>query len=175
MPGTSRRVRALLLGFGLVVVAATAGAEPSSGAITKIDMKNRVVTAHDPHTKQTFQFKVLDNVLLRELKIGQEVFPDFKAMKVALQPDRRPCCNIVTISIMGTTPAPCCSISAINAATGIVTGTERATGRKFQFKVMDTKLLLGLRVGQPIHANFKTMKVSLRSDGTTPCCAIVSR
>lgn len=169
-------MRALVLGFALIGAAASlAAAALSAGAITKIDMKTRMVTAHDPLTKQTFQFKVLDNVLLGELKIGQQVFADFKAMKVALQPDRRPCCNIVTISLMGTAPAPCCSISAIHTASGIVTGTEKATGRKFQFKVADAKLLFGLRVGQSIHANFKTRMVSLRSDGTTPCCAIVSR
>ena len=172
----SRGLKALLLGLGLVVAAATspAYADRSSGAITKIDMKTRTVTAHDDRTKQTFQFKVLDNALLRELKIGQEVFPDFKAMNVALQPDRRPCCNIVTISIMGTAPAACCAVAAIDARSGLVTATERASGRRFQFKVPDTKTLLGLKVGQPIHANFKTMKVSLRADAT-PCCPIVSR
>ena len=56
-----------------------------------------------------------------------------------------------------------------------MTGYEKATGRKFQFKVIDTKLLFGLRVGQPVYANFKTMRVSVRSDGSPPCCPIVGR
>jgi Cu/Ag efflux protein CusF len=172
---TIRGAGALLLGFGLVVAASPAVAELSAGAITKIDPRTRMVTAHEPLSKQTFQFKVLDNVMLNEMKIGQQVFADFKAMKVALQPDRRPCCNIVTISLAGTAPAPCCSISAIHMASGIVTGYEKSTGRKFQFKVVDTKLLFGLKVGQPVYANFKTMRVSVRSDGTTPCCPILGR
>jgi Cu/Ag efflux protein CusF len=173
---TWRGATALLLGLGLVVATSSPAATAlSAGAITKIDPRTRMVTGYDPVSKQTFQFKVLDNVMLNEMKIGQQVFADFKAMKVALQPDRRPCCNIVTISIAGNAPPPCCSISAIHTASGIVTGYEKATGRKFQFKVMDTKLLYGLRVGQPVYANFKTMRVSVRSDGSPPCCPILSR
>ncbi|HEY7649052.1 MAG TPA: hypothetical protein VID04_08620 [Methylomirabilota bacterium] len=169
-----RGAGALLLGLVLIaVVPAAAGLAP--GAITKIDPKIRMVTAYDPVSKQAFQFKVLDNVLLNDMKIGQQVFADFKAMKVALQPDRRPCCNIVTISLAGNAPAPCCRISAIHLASGIVTGSDKTSGRRFQFRVADTKLLFGLRVGQPIFANFKTMRVSLRSDGSTPCCQIMGR
>jgi Cu/Ag efflux protein CusF len=172
---TWRGATALLLGIGLVMTASPAMAALSAGAITKIDPRTRMVTGYDPVSRQTFQFKVLDNVMMNEMKIGQQVFADFKAMKVALQADRRPCCNIVTISIAGNAPAPCCSISAIHTASGIVTGYEKTTGRKFHFKVIDTKLLYGLKVGQPVYANFKTMRVSLRSDGSTPCCAIVGR
>lgn len=172
---TRRGATALLLGIGLVAATSPAAAALSAGAITKIDPRTRMVTGYEPVSKQTFQFKVLDNVMLNEMKVGQQVFANFKAMKVTLHPDRRPCCNIVTISLAGTAPAPCCSISAIHTASGIVTGYEKATGRKFQFKVIDTKLLFGLRVGQPVYANFKTMRVSVRSDGSTPCCPIVSR
>lgn len=173
---TRRSVGALVLGFGLAIGAASpAIAELASGAITKIDPKTRMVTAYDPVSKQTFQFKVLDNVMMNQMRIGQPVFADFKAMKVALQADRRPCCNIVTISLAGNAPAPCCTISAIHTPSGIVTGYEKSSGRRFQFRVADTKLLFGLRVGQPIFANFKTMRVSLRSDGSTPCCPILAR
>jgi Cu/Ag efflux protein CusF len=177
MPGTVRCVGALLLGLGLVVAAAgpPADAAEASGTITKIDPKTRMVTAHDERTKQTFQFKVLENKRLRGLKVGQEVFADFKAMKVSLRPDDLPCCNIVTVSSVSTAPAPCCSIAAVDAVAGMATGIEKATGRRFQFKVADWNTLTGLKIGQPIHANFKTMKVSLRSDGATPCCDIVRR
>jgi hypothetical protein len=168
-----RGATALLLGIGVVAGAAPAAAEFVAGAITKVDPKTRMVTGYEPVSKQTFQFKVLDNVMLTEMKIGQPVYADFRAMKVALQPERRPCCNIVTISLAGKAPASCCTIRSIHLASGMVTGYEKATGRNFLFKVADTKLLVGLKVGQPVFANFRTMRVSLRSDGSRPCCSII--
>src|SRR5712692_8714921 len=35
---------------------------------------------------------------------------------------------------------PCCSITSINAATGVVTAQEKATGRSFQFQVSNSAL-----------------------------------
>lgn len=69
---------------------------------------------------------------------------------------------------------PCCGITAIEARTGMVTAKETATGRTFQFQVAGVKALKGLTVGQRIHADFTTMKVSLRPDGATPCCDVVN-
>ena len=71
---------------------------------------------------------------------------------------------------------PCCAITAIqpdpaDPVGGIVSARETATGRTFQFKV-SAKLLKGLKVGQAIYADFKTMKVSLNPDGAAPCCEI---
>jgi len=81
-------------------------------------------------------------------------------------------------TLIGFAPAdagePCCGITAIDAKTQIVTARETKTGRTFQFKVTDTKLLPSLKIGQAVHADFKTMKVSLDPDGVTPCCAVVS-
>jgi Cu/Ag efflux protein CusF len=171
-------VGALLLGLGLILAATASSVDAveKGAAITKIDMKTRTVTAYDERTKQTFQFKVLGNALLSELKVGQEVYADFKAMKVSVRSDGTPpCCNIVTIRSAGTTPAPCCSVTAISLNTGMVTAVDKATGRRFQFKVAEWRTLTGVRIGQSIHANFKTMMVSLRPDGATPCCGIVRR
>ena len=67
---------------------------------------------------------------------------------------------------------PCCSITSINAATGVVTAQEKATGRSFQFQVSNSALLKSLKAGQPVWANFSTQKVSV--DGAQPCCSIVS-
>jgi hypothetical protein len=69
---------------------------------------------------------------------------------------------------------PCCSITAIEAKTRMVTAKETATGRTFQFQVADAKALKGLTVGQRIHADFTTMKVSLNPDGGAPCCTVVN-
>jgi hypothetical protein len=71
-----------------------------------------------------------------------------------------------------TPPAACCSITAINTSTGVVTAKENATGKIFQFKVANAALLNSLKVGQGVYANFATGQVSL--DGSTMCCSIIS-
>lgn len=71
---------------------------------------------------------------------------------------------------------PCCSITAIDAKTGLVTAKVNATGKTFQFKVdqpgsvKGVKQLNSLKVGQQIYADFKTHTVSV--NGFTPCCNI---
>src|SRR5687767_430932 len=67
---------------------------------------------------------------------------------------------------------PCCSIVEIGAS-GVVTAREAATRRTFEFQV-DRRLLSTLKVGQPVHADFTTMRVSVQPDGSEPCCSIVS-
>jgi len=56
--------------------------------------------------------------------------------------------------------------------TGIVTAKENSTGRMFEFKVTDEKLLQSLKVGEAVYANFASGQVSV--DGVHPCCKIVS-
>lgn len=68
---------------------------------------------------------------------------------------------------------PCCAIVEIGAA-GVVTAREAATGRTLEFRVADRRLLSSLKVGQPVHADFTTMQVSVEPDGGAPCCAIAS-
>ncbi len=61
--------------------------------ITGID-KSGLVTVTDLRSKQTFQFQVPDPKLLRGLKIGQLVYPDFPNQKVSLD-GRTLCCGLV--------------------------------------------------------------------------------
>jgi hypothetical protein len=68
--------------------------------------------------------------------------------------------------------APCCGITRIDAASGIVTARVTANGQVFQFKVADARALGSLRVGQGVYANFAGKQVSL--DGRRACCAITS-
>ena len=68
--------------------------------------------------------------------------------------------------------SPCCGITKIDAATGIVTAKVTANGNVFQFKVADARALGLLRVGQGVYANFAGKQVSL--DGRRACCAITS-
>ena len=67
---------------------------------------------------------------------------------------------------------PCCAITHIDAATGIVTAQENATGRVFTIKVADAALLHSLKVGQGIYANFATKQVSI--DGKSPAGTILT-
>jgi len=69
--------------------------------------------------------------------------------------------------------SPCCGIVSLDPS-GAVSARETATGRTFEFQVADRRLLSTLKVGQPVHADFKTMKVSVHTDGLEPCCSIVS-
>ena len=81
-----------------------------------------------------------------------------------------------TTAWLGTAHAaePCCGITAIDAKSQTATARETKTGRTFQFRVADFKTASSLRVGQAVHADFKTMKVSVRPDAQEPCCAIVN-
>ena len=67
---------------------------------------------------------------------------------------------------------PCCSITAIDARTGIVSARNHANGRVIRFRVADAALLRSVKVGQSVYADSGTQKVSL--DGAAPCCAILN-
>ena len=56
---------------------------------------------------------------------------------------------------------PCCSVTAIDARSGVITAKEAASGRSFTFRLRDSNALHMLRVGQPIFANFAASEVSL--------------
>lgn len=68
--------------------------------------------------------------------------------------------------------APCCPITSIDAAIGVVTAKVNSTGQSFQFTVKDSALLHSLKIGQGVFANFKTHQVSV--NGKDVCCQIVS-
>lgn len=67
---------------------------------------------------------------------------------------------------------PCCSVTAIDARTGVVTAKDKASGQEFKFHVTQAALLRTLRAGSPVYANFAAKKVSLKEGA--PCCAIVA-
>ena len=64
--------------------------------------------------------------------------------------------------------ALCCAIVGLDRATGLVTAKETATGRTFQFKVADPRLVKSLTIGQPVAADFSTMQAHLRVSGAEP-------
>lgn len=70
-------------------------ASSTSYPITNIDRKG-VVTVTDLKSKQAFQFQVVDSKLLRSLKVGQLVYPDFPNQKVSLD-GRNLCCTMINV------------------------------------------------------------------------------
>ncbi|MGH7560743.1 MAG: hypothetical protein ACRENB_06970, partial [Gemmatimonadales bacterium] len=68
--------------------------------------------------------------------------------------------------------AACCTITAIETATGVVSAKVTINNQVFQFKVADARTLASLRVGRAVYANFTTRQVSL--DGRAACCAITA-
>jgi hypothetical protein len=73
---------AMLAAFAWLDPGDVGAVEP--GIITAIDATAGVVTAKDTATGRTFQFEVPDAALLATLAIGQGVYADFWAQKVAV-------------------------------------------------------------------------------------------
>ncbi|MEK7871008.1 MAG: hypothetical protein AAB244_01330 [Nitrospirota bacterium] len=61
--------------------------------ITTIDLKSGLVTSTETTSGKVFHFKVSDQKLLKNLKIGDKVSADFNGGKVAVL-GLSPCCNI---------------------------------------------------------------------------------
>jgi hypothetical protein len=86
---------------------------------------------------------------------------------------------LLTAMLMGTpgaggaqVPPPCCTITAIDANSGVVSAKVTASGSAFHFKASTPRVLATLKVGQGVYANFTTQQVSL--DGRSACCAIIA-
>lgn len=81
-----------------------------------------------------------------------------------------------TSSKQQATPAPsCCSIVRVDTINAVVTAREIATGYTFTFSVKSRRTLRGLRIGQPVWADFTTNTVRLKPTDVTPCCGILPR
>lgn len=78
---------------------------------TTIDAKTQVVTAVEKATGRTFSFKVADRTLLNTLKVGQEVYANFKTRQVSID-GVTPCCPIIAL------PSPSPSIRVLNSNQG---------------------------------------------------------
>ena len=171
------RLSTIILGAlaGVLLAGSTAEAQRTKSstdsepccAITAIDAATAIVTAKDK-AGRTFQFSVSDGALLKTLRVGQNLHADFVTGRVSIK-YQEPCCNIIKAAIKPS--EPCCSITAVDAATGIATAKELATGRLFRFEVRDRALLLSLKPGQKVFADFGSSKV--RIHGVEPCCAII--
>ncbi|HWH51228.1 MAG TPA: hypothetical protein VN651_06765 [Gemmatimonadaceae bacterium] len=79
---------------------------------------------------------------------------------------------LLPVGALSAQSLPCCSITAINAAAGVVTGKVTSNASTFQFKIANKQTLAGVKVGQAVYANFTTHQVSL--DGRSACCTVSS-
>jgi hypothetical protein len=68
-------------------------------------------------------------------------------------------------------PGPCCSVTAVNAGTGVVAAKVTSTGQIFEFTLVDRAQLHSLQVGQHVYANFSNKQVSI--DGQHPAGQVV--
>lgn len=177
-------VLALAVGVSLIG-SATAEAQRTKSSseepccsITAIEWGIRVATASDKAGK-SFKFEFRDPAVTTNLvQIGRKVFADFVTRKVSFDGVQF-CCAILTNVFdrrdastgLAADVAFSSAISDVDAATGIVTARELATGRVFRFEVRDSTLLRSLKVGQKIAADFGTSKV--RISGDKPCCNII--
>jgi hypothetical protein len=79
------------------------------------------------------------------------------------------CCSFASAA---RAQAPCCSVTAIDVRTGVISAKVNANGETFEFKINDARVLPGLRVGQPVYANFAAKQISL--DGRSIAGPIIS-
>jgi hypothetical protein len=79
-------------------------------------------------------------------------------------------CSIVALLMLSwltaTADEPTCSITAINPRTGVITAVDTVANRTLQFKV-PRPMLRSLEVGQPVHADYRTRKISVEGIATT--------
>jgi hypothetical protein len=78
-----------------------------------------------------------------------------------------------TDSAAGAATLACCSIVRVQPGASIVTARETATGFTFRFTVKNRRVLAGLKIGQPVWADFAAKTVKLKATDSTACCAIV--
>lgn len=165
----------------LVATAAQAGT-PCCG-ITVVDARTGLVTAKVLATGKVFQFRVADAAKLKGLHVGSKVWADFAAGTVSLD-GASPCCGIATVNPtepVGNrvrdklTPAePCCNVTALDAATGVVTAKWKSTGRVVKFQVADKAFASQLRVGKAIDiSNSGANRLTVRISGAEPVGAAI--
>lgn len=193
------KATALVLGVcaGLLLASSTGHAQITKSStdsepccnITMINVPRALVTARDAAGK-TFQFEVTDGALLKRLRVGQGVHADYSTGRVRIY-GATPCCAIIRpaepvngkevkpvepingIKNAADPQEPCCSITAIDQASGIVTARVAGTGRVFRFEVKQARLLQTLKVGQQVFADFTNNRV--RIHGIEPCCNIIGQ
>ena len=58
---------------------------------------------------------------------------------------------------------PCCSITAIDTKTGIVTAKDTATGETIEFRLGDAAQVKNIKIGDPVSADSQIREVTVHS------------
>ncbi|MCR4301296.1 MAG: hypothetical protein NUV51_06770 [Sulfuricaulis sp.] len=58
---------------------------------------------------------------------------------------------------------PCCSITAIDMKTGIVTAKNTATGGTFEFRLGNAAQIKNIKIGDQVSTDFQTREVTVHS------------
>jgi len=156
----------------------------ANAEITTINKAKGIVTAKLNSSGQLFQFKLVNNTQLEQLKVGQPVFANRGTREVFL--DSRNLAGRIT-NVSAPTKGPAAKsptaqkvspswkqglITNINDSSGIVTAKDNATGQSFRFRVANAGIVGQLYVGQRIFANFAGRQVSF--DGKAALGAITT-
>jgi hypothetical protein len=195
-----RSIQSLIkLSPALLAVLFLAGPAPAMAdtpccKITDIDTKKGIVSAREATTGRQFKFSLTNPILVRRIKVGQGVQADFAAGKVTVVGvdgrypiiDTEPAAvgtkTAPSVAAQGSLPAKntrptsaankiCCTITAVDPRSGVVSARDNATGRNFKFVANNKNTpLKGLKPGQGVYAHFASKQVSL--DGESACCRI---
>lgn len=183
-----KRAGLLLLCYAAFAVGARAQAPCCS--ITAVNAATGVVSAKVNANGEAFQFRLTDANLLKEVRVGGGVYANFTTHQVSM--DGKSIVGPITSGPQAPAPTPaalapllktspviatagpaaaCCSITAINAASGQVTARVTATGQAFTFTA-NPSVFNSLKVGQGIFANFGAKQISI--DGKSIVGSIVN-
>ena len=58
---------------------------------------------------------------------------------------------------------PCCSITAIDTKTGIITAKDTATGETFEFKLGNAAQIRNIKIGDQVSTDFQNREVTVHS------------
>jgi hypothetical protein len=194
-----RSIQSLIkLSPALLAVLFLAGPAPAMAdtpccKITDIDTKKGIVSAREATTGRQFKFSLTNPILVRRIKVGQGVQADFAAGKVTVVgvDGRYPIIDAAPPAAAGAKGPPvaaqgslpekntrsktaankiCCTITAVDPRSGVVSARDNATGRNFTFTTDNKTLIKELKPGQEVYAHFASKQVSL--DGRSACCHI---
>ena len=58
---------------------------------------------------------------------------------------------------------PCCSVTAVDVKTGIVTAKNTATGETFKFRLVDAGKIGNIKIGDQVSTDLQTRQVTVHS------------
>jgi hypothetical protein len=152
--------------------------DPAGPCCAITEIRAGVITIKNNKTGTTFQLRLTKAEPASVLQVGQSV--SFTAGNNTLLVHGRAgtapqkfAVTQVKLNEKASSASPCCSVVAVDAAKGIVTARELATGYTFRFKAIKGALP-AFKVGDAIAADFAAKTVRLKTADVAPCCTIIN-